>query len=251
MVEYGLRPLEYLVNRTQTIDTLQQPLLLVVLQEWFRLLAVRNEALADYVGLVVGTTASREPLEQLVLRHIQFENHVQRGAFLREHPVQRLGLGDGAREAVQEIATAAVGLFEPLGAAICSGVPTLATCAGLVLAARQIIDPAPGQQSLGVLDVAVRRNALGPQVDSMETELATTRGRIRAAFIRAPVVTAVGVGVEVIARIGTQVVGVSTPTITGVAFHPELTGDATFHRHLVRAASGEAGARGREAVLSG
>ncbi len=143
------------------------------------------------------------------------------------------------------------GLFEPLGAAIRSGVPTLATCAGLVLAARQIIDPAPGQQSLGVLDVAVRRNALGPQVDSMETELATARGRIRAAFIRAPVVTAVGAGVEVIARIGTQVVGVSTPTITGVAFHPELTGDATFHRHLVRAASGEAGARGREAVLSG
>lgn len=143
------------------------------------------------------------------------------------------------------------GLFEPLREAIGSGVPTLATCAGLVLAARQIIDPAPGQQSLGVLDVAVRRNALGPQVASMETELATARGRVRAAFIRAPVVTAVGSGVEVIARIGTQVVGVSTPTITGVAFHPELTGDATFHRHLVRAASGEAGAGEREAVLSG
>lgn len=134
------------------------------------------------------------------------------------------------------------GLTEPLRAAIRAGVPTLGTCAGLVLLAREILDPAPGQHSLGVLDVTVRRNALGSQVDSAETVLDTPLGPVRAAFIRAPIVTRVGDGVEVIARRAGHIVGVRTETITAVAFHPELTGEPGFHQQLVRAAATDAAA---------
>lgn len=124
-------------------------------------------------------------------------------------------------------------LFEPLRASIAAGLPALGTCAGLVLLARDVDDRAPGQQSLGLLDVTVRRNALGSQVDSAETELASTLGPVRVAFIRAPIVTRVGPGVEVLARRDEHVVGVRQGAITGLSFHPELTGETVFHRLLL------------------
>ncbi len=125
------------------------------------------------------------------------------------------------------------GLFDPLRAAIADGLPTLGTCAGLVLLADRVLDPAPGQQSLAVLDVTVQRNGFGPQVDSAEVDLATTLGPARVAFIRAPRVTGVGRGVEVLARRGDAVVGVRKGSITGISFHPELTGETLFHRRLL------------------
>ena len=124
-------------------------------------------------------------------------------------------------------------LFEPLRAAIAGGLPVLGTCAGLVLLARDVDDRAPGQQSLGLLDVTVRRNALGSQVDSAETELDSTLGPVRVAFIRAPVVTRVGPGVEVLARRDGRVVAVRQGVVTGISFHPELTGETVFHRLLL------------------
>ncbi|MEA5117628.1 MAG: pyridoxal 5'-phosphate synthase glutaminase subunit PdxT, partial [Propionicimonas sp.] len=125
------------------------------------------------------------------------------------------------------------GLFEPLAAAIRDGLPTLGTCAGLVLLARRVLDPAPGQRSLGVLDVTVRRNAFGPQVDSSEVDLPTAWGPARVAFIRAPLVTGAGAGVQVLARRGDGIVGVRSGMTTGIAFHPELTGETLFHRRLL------------------
>jgi len=125
-------------------------------------------------------------------------------------------------------------LFDPLRDAVASGLPTLGTCAGLVLLARTVLDPAPGQRSLGVVDVDVRRNAFGSQVDSAEVTLDTTLGRARVAFIRAPRVERVGPGVEVLARRGDAVVAVRQGTITGVSFHPELTGEPLFHAALLR-----------------
>lgn len=130
------------------------------------------------------------------------------------------------------------GLFGPLRDVIAAGLPTLGTCAGLVLLAQHVLDPAPGQQALGVLDVTVRRNAFGPQVDSAEVDLATSDGPARVAFIRAPAVVGTGPQVEVIARRDGAVVGVRQGAITGLAFHPELTGETLFHRHLI--ASGPA-----------
>lgn len=124
-------------------------------------------------------------------------------------------------------------LFEPLRTEVAAGLPALGTCAGLVLLARDVDDAAPGQRSLGLLDVTVRRNGLGPQVDSAEVGLDSTLGTVRVAFIRAPVVTRVGPGVEVVARRDERVVAVRAGTVTGLAFHPELTGEAGFHRQLL------------------
>ncbi|MDF1487830.1 pyridoxal 5'-phosphate synthase glutaminase subunit PdxT [Tessaracoccus caeni] len=125
------------------------------------------------------------------------------------------------------------GLQQPLADAIRAGLPTLGTCAGLILLAQRVVDAAPGQQTLGALDITVRRNAFGPQVNSAEVDLDTVLGPARVAFIRAPQVDQMGAGVEVLARHAGRVVAVRRAGITGLAFHPELTGDALFHRGLV------------------
>lgn len=125
------------------------------------------------------------------------------------------------------------GLAEPLRDLIVGGLPTLGTCAGLVLLAREILDPAPTQRSLGVLDITVRRNAFGSQVHSAEHEVNTVLGLVRAAFIRAPEVVRVGPGVQVVARREQAIIGVRAGAVTGLSFHPELTGDPTFHAALL------------------
>lgn len=127
-------------------------------------------------------------------------------------------------------------LFDPLRTVIAAGLPTLGTCAGLILLAHRIIDPAPGQQSLAVLDVDVRRNAFGAQVDSAEVNLDTRLGRTHVAFIRAPEVVRVGEHVEVLGSWTGAVVAVRQGPIMGLAFHPELTGETTFHRALLASA---------------
>ena len=148
-------------------------------------------------------------------------------------------------------------LFEPLRDAVGSGVPTLGTCAGLVLLASRIRDPAPGQRSLGVLDVEVGRNAFGPQAASSEGAFAVEGvagsgpdGAVRGALIRAPEVLAVGQGARVIASSAGRIVGVTSagrgvPSssgsstrpalghVTGVSFHPELCGDPALHLALM------------------
>ncbi len=124
-------------------------------------------------------------------------------------------------------------LFEPMRTAIADGLPTLGTCAGLVLLAREVVDPAPGQRSLGVLDVTVRRNALGSQVASSETTVSTPLGPVQVAFIRAPVITRVGAGVESLGTHAGEIVGARAGAVTGISFHPELTGDVAFHRELL------------------
>lgn len=141
------------------------------------------------------------------------------------------------------------GLFEPLQQVIRAGLPTLGTCAGLIMLSTRIADPAPGQQSLGVLDVTVDRNAFGSQVDSAEVSLpwAGTAGHaetdddtamapsgvVRAAFIRAPSVTEVGDGVQVLARYRDTVVAVRQANVLGISFHPELMGETTVHEELL------------------
>ena len=124
-------------------------------------------------------------------------------------------------------------VFEPLQSAIAGGLPIYGTCAGMILLADRVLDGTADQETFGGLDVTVRRNAFGPQVDSTETELDTSYGPARVAFIRAPQVTETGPGVEVLARRGDGIVGVRQGTITGVAFHPELTDEPLFHRRLL------------------
>ena len=130
------------------------------------------------------------------------------------------------------------GLFEPIAERLAGGMPALGTCAGLILLAGDILDGRPDQRSFGVLDVAVRRNAFGRQVDSFETDLdvdGLPGGRFPAVFIRAPVVERVGEGVEVLAAVDERPVLCRQGPILAASFHPELSDDLRLHRFFLEA----------------
>lgn len=168
----------------------------------------------------------------------------------------------GGESSTQERLLRLLDLAEPLRTAIAAGLPTLGTCAGLILLAREVLDPAPDQRSLGLLDVSVRRNAFGAQLVSTETEFAIDAagvdglgagGSVRGALIRAPEIVSLGDGARVIAVRDGRVLGATAresddldppagPTpplgaVTGVAFHPELSGDPALHRALLARAA--------------
>ncbi|MGH9164732.1 MAG: pyridoxal 5'-phosphate synthase glutaminase subunit PdxT [Acidimicrobiales bacterium] len=128
------------------------------------------------------------------------------------------------------------GLVEPLAARLAGGLPVFGTCAGMILLAAEVLDGRADQVGLGILDMAVRRNGFGRQVDSFETSLEVDGldGRpIEAVFIRAPVVERVGAGVEVLASFaGRPVLCRQGPALVA-AFHPELSGDDRLHRFFL------------------
>ena len=129
------------------------------------------------------------------------------------------------------------GLLEPIRDMARSGFPIWGTCAGMILMAKEVVDGVPGQPLLALMDVTVRRNAFGRQVDSFETDLEVPvlgGPPFRAVFIRAPLIERVGEGVEVLAQLedGT-VVAVRQGNLLATAFHPELTEDVRFHRYFV------------------
>lgn len=128
------------------------------------------------------------------------------------------------------------GMLEPLRAAIAGGLPVLGTCAGLILLAREILDPASGQETFGGLNVVVRRNAFGNQNDSFETDISVTGidQPLHVAFIRAPIIDSLGEGVEVISTLPDgRIVGVRQGKAIGISFHPEMLGDASVHQLLL------------------
>ena len=128
------------------------------------------------------------------------------------------------------------GLLEPLRAHLAAGLPAYGSCAGMVLLADEVVDGLTGQPLLGGLDITVRRNAFGSQVDSFEAELPLTglEQDVHAVFIRAPWVERVGEGVEVLAREpGGHAVAVRSGRLLATSFHPELTGDDRVHALFV------------------
>lgn len=124
-------------------------------------------------------------------------------------------------------------LLGPLQEAFLAGMGCLTTCAGTILAAREIRDGLADQLQLGILDIVVRRNAFGRQLDSGEVEL-QIRGigpePIRVALIRAPAIEAVGPEVEVLASYQDQPAAVRQGRHLGLIFHPEITGDPRLHQ---------------------
>ncbi len=128
------------------------------------------------------------------------------------------------------------GLMEPLRAAVRAGLPVYGSCAGMILLADTILDGRPDQQGIGGIDMVVRRNAFGRQVDSFEADVAFPSlgdDPVRAVFIRAPWVESVGPGVEVLATVpgahGDRIVAVRSGPLLATSFHPELTGDHRVH----------------------
>jgi 5'-phosphate synthase pdxT subunit len=126
-------------------------------------------------------------------------------------------------------------LFEPIKKRIADGMPVYGSCAGMILLADRILDAAPGQETFGGLNITVRRNAFGTQVDSFEVDLefkGITAPALRAVFIRAPWVESVGVGVQVLAS-QAHAVAVQQNGLLATSFHPELTGDNRIHRYFI------------------
>lgn len=134
------------------------------------------------------------------------------------------------------------GLLEPLRARLAGGMPAFGTCAGMILLASEVVDGRADQHALGAIDIGVRRNAFGRQVDSFETDLevAGLEDPLHAVFIRAPVVERVGPGVQVLASVefpdgsSHPVVCRQGPVLVA-AFHPELSGDLRLHREFLGA----------------
>ena len=158
------------------------------------------------------------------------------------------------------------GMREPLQEAIAAGLPVYGSCAGMIMLANHIADPATDlsgqpQQTLGGLDITVRRNAFGRQVDSFETELdfqglapaGTPETPLHAVFIRAPWVERVGPGVEVLAQVDpdhashtatlhgvARIVAVRSGQLLATSFHPEVTGERRIHELFIRMIKGDA-----------
>ncbi|MGB9790900.1 MAG: pyridoxal 5'-phosphate synthase glutaminase subunit PdxT [Thermotoga caldifontis] len=114
------------------------------------------------------------------------------------------------------------------------GLPIYGTCAGMILMAKRIVDH-PDQYRFGLMDIAVRRNAYGRQIDSFETYLDVENiGRVKAVFIRAPMVVEVSDNVEVLARYENVPVLVKQGNLLASSFHPELTDDLRIHAYFVK-----------------
>jgi pyridoxal 5'-phosphate synthase pdxT subunit len=144
----------------------------------------------------------------------------------------------GGESSVIDKLSRSFGLAEPLKAAIADGLPVYGTCAGLIMLSNTVLDAIPGQQSFGGLDVAVRRNAFGSQLDSFETDIdipVLGAPPVHAVFIRAPIVETVGESATVLASLDDgRVVAVEQGNLLGTSFHPEITGDTRFHEYFLK-----------------
>ena len=172
---------------------------------------------------------------QKTLAHIGVESVEVR---LPEHleGLDGLIIPGGESTAIGKLA-AKWGLLEPIRALARDGCAVWGICAGMILMAKEVVDGLPDQPLLGLIDIAVRRNAFGRQVDSFETDVmvpALGEDAYHAVFIRAPIIERTGTETEVLAYLedGTAV-AVQQGNLLGIAFHPELTDDERFHRYFL------------------
>jgi 5'-phosphate synthase pdxT subunit len=198
----------------------------------------RREAMSDQViGVLAVQGDVREHLAALAECDV-IARPVRRPAELEE--LDGLVIPGGESTTMDKLLRA-FELAEPLRKRLATGMPAYGSCAGMIMLADRVADAAAGQQTLGGLDITVRRNAFGRQVDSFEEDLHVTGvdgPPTRAVFIRAPWVEQVGPEVEVLATVEGgpaegRIVAVRQGNLLATSFHPEITGDIRVHRLFV------------------
>ncbi|MFE0134876.1 pyridoxal 5'-phosphate synthase glutaminase subunit PdxT [Streptomyces sp. NPDC059037] len=158
--------------------------------------------------------------------------------------VDGLVIPGGESTTISKLATL-FGLLEPLRARVRAGMPVYGTCAGMIMLADKILDPRSEQETVGGIDMIVRRNAFGRQNESFEAavEVAGIEGApVEGVFIRAPWVESVGASAEVLAEHEGHIVAVRQGNALATSFHPELTGDHRVHELFVGMVRGNAAA---------
>ena len=197
-------------------------------------------ARAGAAPVEVRTPADLDAVDAVVLRGV-VEHERVRGELGVAHRKVRLpehldGLSaiilPGGESTTMSMLLESSGLADPLAARLADGMPAFGTCAGMILLGREVLDGRPDQRCFGAVDVTVRRNAFGRQVDSFEADLPVeglAGGPVHAVFIRAPVVEAVGPAVEVLATVDGRPVLCRQGPVLVAAFHPELGDDPRLH----------------------
>ena len=184
------------------------------------------------VGVLALQGDVREHIDSLLTCEVEAVS-VRRASEIES--IDALVLPGGESTTIAQLAEV-FGIFDLIKNKINNGMPVYGSCAGMILLADQILDAKQGQKSFGGLDITVRRNAFGRQVDSFESDIAFDDGsdqRIRAVFIRAPWVEKVSDTVQVLASIDSHPVAVRSKTALATSFHPEITGDNRIHRYFI------------------
>jgi 5'-phosphate synthase pdxT subunit len=184
------------------------------------------------VGVLALQGDVREHIDSLLTCEVEAVS-VRRASEIES--IDALVLPGGESTTIAQLAEV-FGIFDLIKNKINSGMPVYGSCAGMILLADQILDAKQGQKSFGGLDITVRRNAFGRQVDSFESDIAFDDGSdqlIRAVFIRAPWVEKVSDTVQVLASIDSHPVAVRSKTALATSFHPEITGDNRIHRYFI------------------
>jgi 5'-phosphate synthase pdxT subunit len=155
----------------------------------------------------------------------------------------------GGESTTMSLLLGSSGLHEPIADRLADGMPAFGTCAGMILLAADVLDGRADQRNFSAIDIGVRRNGYGRQVDSFETDIDIDGAPMHAVFIRAPVVERVGPAVEVLASVDDKPVVCRQGPILVAAFHPELSDNRRVHKLFVDGANasepGHDGVRGR------
>ena len=192
---------------------------------------------------IQGDIEENKTVAQEALNHSSVKGSVKFVRYAEEiEKIDGIILPGGESTVISTLATIQGGILHTIRRRIAEGMPVLGTCAGMIMLAKRAYDRVVGetkQQLLSNLDIVVERNAFGRQSDSFEAELSIpildkNNNSFRGVFIRAPIVTEVGVAVDIIAKFNNRIVGVRQGNVIGTSFHPELSGDDRIHRQFIK-----------------
>ena len=197
--------------------------------------------------IIIGVLAVQGDIEENItaadeaLQHMKVRGTVKSVRYSKEiNEVDGLIIPGGESTVISSLVTIQEGSLQTIRTRISNGMPVMGSCAGMIMLSKRAYDRVVGktkQQLLGNLDVVIERNAFGRQNDSFETDLYIPilgRDAYKGIFIRAPIITEIGNGVNTIAKFNNKIVAVNHKNIIATAFHPELSGDDRLHRHFIK-----------------